>query len=119
MPEFVEVPEEAVEAAAKSEWVRFGSHNPSATWETEDPEYKEHLRTGMRLALEAARPFMHRVVTNEAGLLPGTVVQDKTGDVLKLMPNGEWWATDAEFESFVEYPAKVLVEGTNPRVLIA
>lgn len=109
MPDFIEVPEEAVEAAAKSEWTRFGSHNPSATWETEDPEYKEHLRAGMRLALEAARPFMHRVVTNEIGLLPGTVLQDKTGDVLKLMENGEWWATDCEGPTFVEYPATVLV----------
>lgn len=35
-----EVPEEAIEAAAKSEWIRFGSHSPNATWETEDPEYK-------------------------------------------------------------------------------
>lgn len=107
-----EVPEEAVEAAAKSEWIRFGSHNPNATWETEDPEYKEYLRNGMRSALQAALPFMHRVVMDGEGLLPGTVVQDKTGDVLKLMDSGEWWATDAEFESFVEYPAKVLVEGT-------
>lgn len=105
------VPEEAVEAAAKSEWLRFGSHRPNATWETEDPEYKEYLRTGMRSALQAALPFIHRVVTDGEGLLPGTVVQDKLGDVLKLTDNGEWWATDAEFESFVEYPAKVLVEG--------
>lgn len=111
MPEFVEVPEEAVEAAAKSEWARYGSHNPSATWETEDPEYKEHLRTGMRSALEAARPFIQRVVTSEEGLLPGTVLQDKLGDVLKLMPDGEWWATDCDGPTFVEYPATVLVEG--------
>lgn len=107
----LEVPEEAVEAAAKSEWIRFGSHNPNATWETEDPEYKEYLRTGMRSALQAALPFMHRVVADGEGLSPGTVLQDKTGDVLKLMHNGEWWATDCEGMSHVEYPATILVEG--------
>ena len=107
----VEVPEEAVEAAAQSEWVRYGPHYPNATWETEDPEYKEHLRGSMRAALQAAAPLMNRVVTSEEGLLPGAVLQDKTGDVLKLMDNGEWWGTDQEGPTFVDYPATVLVEG--------
>ena len=108
---YVEVPEEAVEAAAEAEWSRFGSHNPYATWETEDPEYKEHLRMGARSALQAAWRFLHPIVSSDEGLLPGTVLQDNVGDVLKLMDNGEWWATDCEGPTFVEYPATVLVEG--------
>lgn len=108
---YMEVPEEAVEAAAEAEWNRFGSHNPHATWETEDPEYKEHLRVGARAALQAALPFLHHSVSSGEGLLPGTVLHDKAGDVLKLMHNGEWWATDCEGPTFVEYPAIVLVEG--------
>lgn len=108
---YLEVSEEAVEAAAEAEWSRYGSHNPHATWETEDPEYKEHLRIGARSALQAALPFLHRSVSSSEGLVPGTVLHDKAGDVLKLMHNGEWWATDCEGPTFVEYPAIVLVEG--------
>jgi hypothetical protein len=107
-----EIPEEAVEAAAKAEWLRFGLPYPDAQWEVGDIGHKDHLRTVMRNALKAAQPQMHRVINSEEGLLPGTVLQDRTGDVLKLMPDGEWWATDCEGPTFVEYPARVLVEGT-------
>lgn len=106
-----EVPEEAVEAAAMAEWVQYGSQNPFATWETEDPEYKEYLRTSVRSVLAAAAPFMSKVVTSDAGLLPGTVIQDQTGDVLKMMKTGDWRGTYIEGGSDVEYPATVLVYG--------
>jgi hypothetical protein len=111
----LEVPQEAVEAAAKAEWDRYGSNIPNATWETEDPEYKETLRSAVRSSLAAAMPFMNRVVTSGEGLLPGTVLQDKTGDVLKLLDNGEWWGTDEDGPTFVDYPATVLVEGGKGR----
>lgn len=105
------IPDEAVESAAKAEWLRSGLPYPNATWEVGDVGHKEHLRMVMRNALKAAQPYMHRVIYNGEGLLPGTVVQDKLGDVLKLMPDGEWWATDCEGPTFVEYPAHVLIEG--------
>lgn len=60
----VEITEEAVDAAAEAEWCRYGSHNPYATWETEDPDYKEHLRNGMRAALAAAAPFLTTVAVS-------------------------------------------------------
>ena len=102
------IPEEAVEAAAKSEWARLGPRVPDATWETDEAEYKALLLINMRTALEAAAPFLHRVVTDEEDLLPGVVLQDKTGDVLKLMRNGEWWGTDEEHPTHVEFPAELL-----------
>lgn len=61
----LEIPEAAVEAAAMAEWVQYGSHNPFATWETEDPEYKEYLRNSVRSVLVAPTPFMMQAVTSD------------------------------------------------------
>jgi hypothetical protein len=101
------IPEEAVQAGAKALFIDDISNGSGSSV----PEIAAVCEDVVRKVLKAAAPHMHRVVMSAEGLLPGAVVQDKTGDVLKLMDNGEWWATDTELDSFIEFPARVLVEG--------
>lgn len=107
------IPDEAVEAGAKA-FVEVDPLWPDGAWEDMTEDQREDARGIVGAALEAAAPYMRKVITDydELDALPvETVIRTAFGTAREKNDRGYWYEMGSDYANGIEmgsFPAVVL-----------